>query len=832
MEGYPPNPLVPTGYINSNIPLFFPQPQITHVLTTPAQVYVSPDGSDDPANVGSITSPFASISAALFYVTNTLDQPLTTAVCIFVAPGTYEGGFSVPDQVYIIGPTNSPIPVIISGNVFAVPVASDATIGLQNLTLQGVSVGGAVYDANLEMINCRIQTDTVFSALSIAQDDPEINASVYAKECVFVATSEANGAVISGNMSEKTTVILENCELVTVAEEGVVIDMTGNLTVRNSSLLNTASPGNTLYPLIILQSGATLVPVVSLEGSIFRYSDVATTDIGGNKLAIRFNAPTQPITASMTNCTLSIYLGDSQTDIVKNIGAQNVTFTQSANSCLRDGKTIDATNMVLTAAHFLDDSPGPPGPGAGVESLNTLTGDITITGENGISIGAGEGNSLVISGSGVTSLAGLTGAVTLSSPDASININVAGSDIELEAVIPPIPVLSVGGKDGTVTFSAGDGISIGYGENNAAPITITNLGVQQLAGVNGVITLSGTNVAITVADQDIELGVTFPVDTVGGKTGTVALEAGDGIAISYGINNAAPINIANSGVLSVVAGTGITLSGDTPQNPTVNVNLPVYQATYYKSAPQTLTNGSTDITFDSTATWNNDAGYITHTSGLASFTVVQAGLYQLEWNASVLANGATWNTGNSKVISIDITRSPTAEQIVIGQTAVTATTQDYTQSLCSTFYLVAGDVINCRIQGNFATNTPTAAGLLNTFDLGTWFSWRFISLGGAVAYQNPPPVIQAAGTTALVPTNANTTYILTSGATQNFTTAGLGAGNAGLVWFVKNASAADIDIQAGGVAIAGITAVLHQKRNDTNTPAQYLYWSGTTLTMY
>ena len=76
MKGCPPNPLVPTGYINSNIPLFFPQPQITHVLTTPAQVYVSPDGSDDPANVGSITSPFASISAALFYVTNTLTSLL------------------------------------------------------------------------------------------------------------------------------------------------------------------------------------------------------------------------------------------------------------------------------------------------------------------------------------------------------------------------------------------------------------------------------------------------------------------------------------------------------------------------------------------------------------------------------------------------------------------------------------------------------------------------------------------------------------------------------------------------------------------------------------
>jgi hypothetical protein len=519
---------------------------------------------------------------------------------------------------------------------------------------------------------------------------------------------------------------------------------------------------------------------------------------------------------------------------VKNIGAQNVTFTQSANSCLKDGKTIDATNMVLTAAFFLDDSPLPPGPGAGVATINTLSGNITLAGASGVSVGAA-GNTITVSGSGVVSLAGLTGAVTLSSPDASINIGSAGSNITLEAVIPSPPVDSVGGKTGTVLVAAGGGIGVSGGATNVDPITISNTGVLSTAGLTGAVTLSGTNVSITPAGNNIDFAVSFPsppVTSVGGKTGAPTFAAGGGIAITYGANNAAPIDIANAGVLTVVAGTGISLSGDTPQNPTINVNLPVYQATYYKSVAQTLVNGSTDITFDQLASWNNVGGYITHTSGTTAFTVVQAGLYQLEWNASVLANGATWNTGNSKVISIDITRSPTAEQIVIGQTAVTATTQDYTQSLSASFYLEAGDVINCRIQGNFATATPTAAGVLNTIDLGTWFSWRYVSSGGAAAYQNPPPVIQAAGTTALVPTTANTTYILTSGATQNFTTAGLGAGNAGLVWFVKNAFTADISIQHNGVAITGVTSTAHTRTGSMNSSSQILYWSGTDLFMY
>jgi hypothetical protein len=142
-----------------------------------------------------------------------------------------------------------------------------------------------------------------------------------------------------------------------------------------------------------------------------------------------------------------------------------------------------------------------------------------------------------------------------------------------------------------------------------------------------------------------------------------------------------------------------------------------------------LTNGSTDITFDSLASWNNDGGFITHTSGSTAFTVARAGLYQMEWNFTVNPNGATWNTGTNKVASIDLTRTGTpTEQTILGQTAVTATTTTYVQSVASTFYLQVGDVINCRVQGNYAGATPPHVnGVQNTFDLGTWFTWRYVS---------------------------------------------------------------------------------------------------------
>lgn len=264
---------------------------------------------------------------------------------------------------------------------------------------------------------------------------------------------------------------------------------------------------------------------------------------------------------------------------------------------------------------------------------------------------------------------------------------------------------------------------------------------------------------------------------------------------------------------------------------TINYTLPpAIQATYYKSASQNLTSGDTDMTFDLTGAWNNDSGYITHTSGSTAFTIVTPGLYQLEFNAFVFANAATWAATSNKTISIDITRSPTAEQALITQAFNTASATNYSQSLCATYNLVAGDVINLRLSGFFTGGPPSALGVVNTIDLNTWFSWRYVGQGSVSA--TPPPVIVGAGTTALTPANQNTTYILISGATQNFTTAALTAGNAGLVWYVKNAFTSDINIQHNGVAINGVTATLHETTTNTNSSTQIIYWSGTDLFMY
>jgi hypothetical protein len=153
----------------------------------------------------------------------------------------------------------------------------------------------------------------------------------------------------------------------------------------------------------------------------------------------------------------------------------------------------------------------------------------------------------------------------------------------------------------------------------------------------------------------------------------------------------------------------------------------LFIAQYYKSVAQTLTSGNTDITFNSTQSWNNTGGYITHVNGTTNFTVVQPGVYQLEFNCVVLANGAVYSlTTIGKSVNIDITRSPTAEQTVVSIGSLQPSAQNYAMSVSGTFYINLGDVINLRVGNTFTGGPPTVQAFANVFDLNTFFTWTFI----------------------------------------------------------------------------------------------------------
>jgi hypothetical protein len=143
---------------------------------------------------------------------------------------------------------------------------------------------------------------------------------------------------------------------------------------------------------------------------------------------------------------------------------------------------------------------------------------------------------------------------------------------------------------------------------------------------------------------------------------------------------------------------------------------------YYKSTNQTAASGSVNVIFDSQQPWNN-GNYITQNPGsVTQFIVNQSGLYQLEFALLVFGNSATWSAGKSA--NINISRGST--QSLLSTTITPPSTNGYAAQVVGTLYLQVGDIIQCNNTGTLATGSVIIAGLANTFDFNTTFTWTFI----------------------------------------------------------------------------------------------------------
>lgn len=405
----------------------------------------------------------------------------------------------------------------------------------------------------------------------------------------------------------------------------------------------------------------------------------------------------------------------------------------------------------------------------------------------------------------ITSINSQTGpAITLTSASASIVItSPTANTINLETGAFGGVSQIVAGPSGNLTISPGGGTGI---VTIDAPFVVTEVngysGVVQLIQEPGVvITLGGGG--------DILIGAP------GVATAQAAADAAQATADTALTDAAAAQTTADTAILDAAAASAAAAAAD-----------------------------ALAVTADATA---NAALALATTADAAAAAIASSYVSQIVagTNISVTPSGGTG------AVTIAATGVVTAVTGTTNQIAVTSGTTPSVSLAIPSPAPVAGSYTNADITiDNFGRVTAAANGAsagvisLNTevgvVTLTSANSNIVVGSTGAgniqltgVAPAPPPPVIQAAGTTALVPASANTTYILTSGAgAQNFTTAGLGAGDVGLVWYIKNSKAGDNTIQHNGVAITGVTSVLHEKRVDTNTGSQILYWDGTDLIMY
>jgi len=184
--------------------------------------------------------------------------------------------------------------------------------------------------------------------------------------------------------------------------------------------------------------------------------------------------------------------------------------------------------------------------GSGI-GLDVQTGSVTVSNLGLLSASAGSGigavtaaGVLTIDNKGVRTLADLSGAVVLS----------AGSGISVATNVGTNTITVA--NTGISSLTAGTAIGV-------TGSTITNNGVQSFFDLSGAITVSATGATISKAGQNIDWTVNFPsppVTSVNAQTGAILIEAGSGITVT---NTETPsISIANDGVLSVSAGTGMS----------------------------------------------------------------------------------------------------------------------------------------------------------------------------------------------------------------------------------------------------------------------------------
>jgi hypothetical protein len=200
--------------------------------------------------------------------------------------------------------------------------------------------------------------------------------------------------------------------------------------------------------------------------------------------------------------------------------------------------------------------------------IDTSTGSVTVSNLGIVSASAGSGigavtaaGVLTIDNKGVRTLADLSGAVVLS-PGTGIGVvtSIETNTITLSNI-------------GITSVAAGTAIGV---STTSGVATITNRGVQTFFDLSGAITVSATGATISKAGQNIDWTVNFPsppVTSVNAQEGAILIEAGSGITVT---NSETPsIQIANAGVTSTIAGTGISVSGNTG-SVTIASLAPVY----------------------------------------------------------------------------------------------------------------------------------------------------------------------------------------------------------------------------------------------------------------
>jgi hypothetical protein len=191
-------------------------------------------------------------------------------------------------------------------------------------------------------------------------------------------------------------------------------------------------------------------------------------------------------------------------------------------------------NVTSNLGAFTVDVPAPVYP---VESVNTLTGALTISSaDNSITI-TSTGTDIDLSvvgggGGGVPSLNGLSGVpLSLVSADSSVTITPGTNEINLSVLDAITGVVSLNGENGELVITSNDGSLIVTTDPTGIDIKLSDKApfVDSLNGLDGDLVLTSSDGSITIAPSGLEINLTT-------TTGLDKLIANDPIQIDQVTN--------------------------------------------------------------------------------------------------------------------------------------------------------------------------------------------------------------------------------------------------------------------------------------------------------
>ena len=538
LEQPDPGLIFPPGEINSTTSYFYPQPSVSGKPQITNQLYVSSQGSDAPGQNGTVTLPFASVSYALNYRSENFTSIPTV---INIGPGVYydpAGTVPITDNTYLVGATpfgsdtSNSIPIVQFTSPFiAIASTADSQIGFSYLNLSGgmtVLTGDAISaTTNCFINNCILPANTQ-AAIYVRGTTNPVNLTI--NNCYISNSSISAESLIDCNNDAGNTVTINSSQLLSLSTANPAIYTNGNLQINSCTILN-ASNSDTLPALISVIGGISQTNV-NIAFSSLVYADNSTVDTGDEKLVVKFNADTFPITSSMTNNTFGVYLGSGSHYIIVNVGAYDVNLTQGANICTYDGNITAPTNIVEAPVAFLDNMPsgggagatGPTGPSGGPIGPTGDTGATGATGDTGPS------------GPGVTGDTGDTGPTG--------HIGNAGEPGDTGPTGPTGDTGPTGPGVTGDTGPTGDASTVpgptgpmgDTGPTGAAPVSITNGG--GVLGLDGAANLTATGMpTITLGDTD---------------TASVTIGGGNLVSLSLGVTEGTPVISMASGNVEIL----------------------------------------------------------------------------------------------------------------------------------------------------------------------------------------------------------------------------------------------------------------------------------------